>query len=68
MVLRANWIGRAKVSGPVEEGKGQISAEEGRVEKKEKEAENFQKQLETSLGWVLLILQHLRGAQFTGSL
>ena len=38
MVLRANWIDRAKVSGPVEEGKRQISAEEGRVEKKEKEA------------------------------
>ena len=52
----------------MEEGKRQISAEEGRVEKKEKEAEIFQKQLETSLGWVLLILQHLRGAQSAGSL
>ena len=52
----------------MEEGERQISAEEGRVEKKEKEAENFQKQLEPSFGWVLLVLQHLRVAQFTGSL
>ena len=47
-----------------ERRKRQISAEEGRVEKQEGKAEYSHKQPESSPNWVLLGLQHPRGAQF----
>ena len=49
-------------------GKRHISAEKGRVGKEGEEAELFQKQPEPKSGRFFLDLQHLWGAQSTGSL